>query len=96
MSRGHAIHRAPKPVRPRDARRAARRNAGRWAAALLLWEALALPLLGIVPAAAQEKPLRIGALLLGPRKMPVWHCGPRDPRQPAPGAAGGSTCVCLL
>jgi putative ABC transport system substrate-binding protein len=49
-------------------------------------EAFTLPLLGIVPAAAQEKPLRIGALFLGPRKMPVWQCGPRDPRQPAPEA----------
>jgi putative ABC transport system substrate-binding protein len=49
-------------------------------------EILALSFLGIVPASAQEKPLRIGALFLGPRKMPVWHCGPRDPRQPAPEA----------
>jgi putative ABC transport system substrate-binding protein len=48
--------------------------------------ALALLMVGGPPAAAQEKPLRIGALFLGPRKMPVWHCGPRDPRPPAPEA----------
>lgn len=43
-------------------------------------------LLGAPPAGAQqtEKPLRIGALFLGPRKMPVWHCGPRGSQQPAP------------
>ncbi len=44
---------------------------------------VALALLGGLPAFAQERPLRIGALHLGPRKMPVWHCGPRDPRQAA-------------
>jgi putative ABC transport system substrate-binding protein len=48
--------------------------------------ALALLMVGGPPAAAQEKPLRIGALFLGPRKLPVWHCGPRDPRPSAPEA----------
>jgi putative ABC transport system substrate-binding protein len=38
------------------------------------------------PAAAQEKPLRIGVLAMGPRKVPILHCGPRDPQRPAPGA----------
>jgi putative ABC transport system substrate-binding protein len=41
--------------------------------ALLL---LALPL----PAAAQEKPLEIGVLALGPRNVPVWQCGEPDYR----------------
>ena len=78
-------HQALKRVRKRETRRTARRNPRRWPAALLV-ETLGLFFLGIGPAAAQEKPLRIGALFLGPRKMPVWHCGPRDPRQPAPEA----------
>jgi putative ABC transport system substrate-binding protein len=29
------------------------------------------------PAAAQEKRFEIGVLALGPRPVPVWHCGPR-------------------
>ena len=58
---------------------------GRGASAVL--GAFALLLLGGLPAVAQEseKPLRIGVLYLGPRKVPNWHCGPRDPRQAAPG-----------
>jgi putative ABC transport system substrate-binding protein len=34
----------------------------------------------LLPAHAQEKPLEIGVLALGPRNMPVWHCGPREHR----------------
>jgi putative tryptophan/tyrosine transport system substrate-binding protein len=30
------------------------------------------------PAAGQEKPLDIGVLALGPRPVPVWHCGPQS------------------
>ena len=52
-----------------------------WAAAAI--GAVALPVMAGLPATAQERPLRIGALFLGPRKMPIWQCGPRDPRQPA-------------
>src|SRR5438105_1585324 len=29
-----------------------------------------------VKAQAQEKPLQIGVLALGPRKVPTWRCGP--------------------
>ncbi len=59
-----------------------RRVAGR--TALTLAASLAL-LLGLdLPAATQENPIRIGVLGLGPRRMPVWHCGPRDPHQDVP------------
>jgi len=30
------------------------------------------------PTAGQEKPLDIGVLALGPRPVPVWHCGPQS------------------
>jgi putative ABC transport system substrate-binding protein len=30
------------------------------------------------PAAAQEKRIEIGVLALGPRPVPVWHCGPQS------------------
>jgi putative ABC transport system substrate-binding protein len=30
------------------------------------------------PAAAEEKRLEIGVLALGPRPVPVWHCGPQS------------------
>jgi len=33
----------------------------------------------IAPAHAQEPPLKIGVLALGPRTVPVWHCGPGAP-----------------
>src|SRR3972149_5393130 len=48
---------------------------------------IATPFLAsVLPAVAQEKPRRIGGLFLGPRKVPNWHCGPRDPRSAAPEA----------
>ena len=47
-----------------------------------------LPALHALPAAAQEKPLRIGALWLGPRKAPTVQCGARGLEPfPAEGAA---------
>ena len=59
--------------------------AARWAASALASLGLLVVPFFMSPAAiAQEKPLHIGALFLGPRKLPLWHCGPRDPRQPAP------------
>ena len=36
------------------------------------------------PATAQEKPLRIGVLALGPLKLPALHCGPREPHRAGP------------
>jgi putative ABC transport system substrate-binding protein len=33
-----------------------------------------------LPARAQEKPLEIGVLALGPRNLPVWQCGQGTPR----------------
>lgn len=56
-----------------------------WAIATLL-TIVPLCLAPVVPAVAQEKPLRIAGLFLGPRKVPNWHCGPRDPRSGAPEA----------
>jgi putative tryptophan/tyrosine transport system substrate-binding protein len=47
---------------------------------------VALVLASVLPAVAQEKPLRIGGLFLGPRQVPNWHCGPRDPQSAAPDA----------
>jgi ABC-type uncharacterized transport system substrate-binding protein len=41
-------------------------------------------LLGGLQAPAQDKPLRIGVLALGPRKVPDLHCGPRDPQHHPP------------
>jgi putative ABC transport system substrate-binding protein len=35
----------------------------------------ALLLTATIPAVAQEKPLVIGVLALGPRNVPAWHCG---------------------
>jgi putative ABC transport system substrate-binding protein len=32
------------------------------------------------PGEAQEKPIEIGVLALGPRPLPAWHCGPGDYR----------------
>jgi hypothetical protein len=29
-----------------------------------------------MPVAAQEKPIEIGVLALGPRTVPAWNCGP--------------------
>ncbi len=55
---------------------ATRRAAGAIAVAV----GLLLP--GALPVGAQEKPLRIGMLGLGPRKVPAWRCGPRDPQSP--------------
>jgi putative tryptophan/tyrosine transport system substrate-binding protein len=45
--------------------------------------AVCLTLAGLVlahptPAAGQERPLDIGVLALGPRPVPVWHCGPQS------------------
>jgi putative ABC transport system substrate-binding protein len=40
---------------------------------------LACWLAASLPAQAQEtKPIQIGVLALGPRSMPVWHCGPQQ------------------
>ncbi len=69
-------------VTRRGARGSHREGAHRGLAGVLLG-VFTLLLVGSPPAAGQEIPLRIGALFLGPRKMPVWHCGPRDPRQAA-------------
>ncbi len=65
---------------------------GRARAAALVWllPLVLLPLLNDVPA-AQEKPLRIGVLALGPLKQPALHCGPRDPGRPAPEARADAT-----
>lgn len=81
-------------VRPRGATRRASpagpREGGPRRAAGAIVVAVALLLPGAPPPAAQEKPLRIGVLGLGPRKVPVWHCGPGDtrhaPAEPQPEA----------
>ncbi len=61
-----------------------RECAGGWALGAVLGT-FALVVLGGLPAVAEEaeKPLRIGVLYLGPRKVPNWHCGPRDPQRGA-------------
>ncbi len=53
---------------------------------LLLVPALTRPAL-----LAQERPLRIGALFLGPRTMPHWHCGPREAPTAAPATRAQAT-----
>ncbi len=40
----------------------------------------ALWLTAALPAQAQQKPLQIGVLALGPRSIPVWHCGLEEHR----------------
>lgn len=40
----------------------------------------------IAPAPAQERPLEIGVLALGPRAVPAWQCGPAAS---PPGGSGG-------
>src|SRR5580700_7001811 len=42
--------------------------------------AVLLTFVGPCPSNAQEKPLRIGVLALGPRFIPAWHCGQTDYR----------------
>jgi putative tryptophan/tyrosine transport system substrate-binding protein len=39
-----------------------------------------LPLVGPNSGNAQDRPLRIGVLALGPRYIPAWHCGETDYR----------------
>jgi putative ABC transport system substrate-binding protein len=41
--------------------------------AALLW-------ISALPAKAEDKPLQIGVLALGPRNLPVWQCGQGGPR----------------
>lgn len=41
---------------------------------------IALPLAAGMYAAAQDKPIKIGVLALGPRYVPTWHCGQADYR----------------
>ena len=43
--------------------------------------ALALLVAASPPAGAQQPPLRIGVLALGPRKVPAWQCGPQGPHK---------------
>jgi putative ABC transport system substrate-binding protein len=43
--------------------------------------ALALVAAAGPPSSAQQKPLRIGVLGLGPRKVPAWQCGPQGPHK---------------
>src|SRR5438105_634357 len=60
--------------RPRNHRRASCRAAYPLIAAVLLASPPVVQ--------AQEKPLEIGVLALGPRIIPVWQCG-SEPHQPA-------------
>ena len=46
------------------------------AAATATWILAAMCVAGPPAARAEAKPLQIGVLALGPRNMPVWHCGP--------------------
>lgn len=55
----------------------------RWVAGAVLG-VLALRQVVDRPAAAQQQPLRIGALGLEPCKAPGWYCRPWDPPRPAP------------
>ncbi len=45
--------------------------------------AIGLLFLGVSPAVGQEKPLRIGVLALGPRKVPSLRCRSQGPQQTA-------------
>ena len=45
-----------------------------------LISAVLLMFVGPHPSHAQEKPLKIGVLALGPRYIPAWHCGQADYR----------------
>jgi putative ABC transport system substrate-binding protein len=45
---------------------------------LACWLTAALLPVATLPAAAQERPIQIGVLALGPRNVPAWHCGPSD------------------
>ena len=62
------------------ARRGPRMAARRWVAGAALG-AVGLFLTGVLPALGQEKPLRIGVLALGPRKVPSVRCGAQGPQQ---------------
>jgi len=55
-----------------------------WMRAPITLIVAALLLAAPVAADAQRKTIEIGVLALGPRKVPVWHCGQADHR---PGAA---------
>jgi len=57
----------------------------RWMAAAVVGALATLPI-GIPKIYAQEKPLRIGVLALGPRWMPAWRCGPLETQGTAPEA----------
>lgn len=77
-----ALRQTRDEARP-EAQGGLRGAARRWAVGAVLGAVAVLPL-GSLPVAAQEKPLRIGVLALGPRKAPTWHCGPREAQRPAP------------
>ena len=68
--------------RPNPDGAVARRWRGARQAAMMVVVGCGLLLIGDSQASAQEKAFRIGVLGLGPRKPPVWRCGPRDPQQP--------------
>jgi putative ABC transport system substrate-binding protein len=50
---------------------------GAWVQAGMVSAAL-LVFVGPRPSDAEEKPLKIGVLALGPRYIPAWHCGQTD------------------
>jgi putative ABC transport system substrate-binding protein len=54
----------------------------RWLRACTGSTIAALLLTTPIPASSDEKPIVIGALALGPRNVPAWHCGPQS-YQPA-------------
>jgi putative ABC transport system substrate-binding protein len=57
------------------------RSSARTFASGVIGSAVAALLLALAPAAeAQDKPLEIGVLALGPRKLPVWQCGTGAPQ----------------
>ena len=60
---------------------AARRPQNNWIRVhACIVSAVLLMFVGSFPSNAQEKPLKIGVLALGPRYIPAWHCGQTDYR----------------
>ena len=58
---------------------AARRPQNNWIRVhACIVSAVLLMFVGSFPSNAQEKPLKIGVLALGPRYVPAWHCGQTD------------------
>jgi hypothetical protein len=56
------------------------RRGARAFASLVVCSMIAGLLLASAPAVAQDKPIEIGVLALGPRKLPIWQCGSGAPQ----------------